>query len=266
MKIAITQPQPDSISKPELEKLVSNLSSLGYDGIEFKVCNPKNIDIEILQGLLKRYDLEIAAWATGASYIVEGLSLTDSELSVRRKAIQRLQDIVILSSKINHAPVVFGRMQGDLLKVDYTIARKQIVEGLREVGNVAKDAGVSIAFEPIDRYEMEFHNTVEEVIGLINEINIPNIRLMLDTFHMNIEEPSIEEAFRLGAGYLVHVHFADSNRDCPGTGHIDFGEILSILEEICYNGYVSMECHPRKPRLNLAEEAIRYLRNIKKSW
>ena len=87
----------------------------------------------------------------------------------------------------------------------------------------------------------------------------------LDTFHMNIEEPSIEESIRLAGEKMFHFHYADSNRLYPGCGHIDFRSVLDTVRETGYQGYLSGEHRPDPEPVYAAVEGMKYLRNIEKS-
>ena len=96
----------------------------------------------------------------------------------------------------------------------------------------------------------------------IEEVGSPALGIHLDTFHMNIEEISIEDAIRKHAKRLLHMHLADSNRWVPGMGHLNFQSILSALREIGYPGYLSLECLPMPDAQKAAEHAFRYLEDL----
>ncbi len=122
--------------------------------------------------------------------------------------------------------------------------------------------GVRLALEPINRYETTLINTVDEGLDLIDRVGADNFGLLLDTFHMNIEEPSIEESIRRAGDRVFHFHVADSNRWYPGAGHLNFRSILSALAEIGYEGFVSGEFLPRPDAETAAREAIVFLRGL----
>jgi sugar phosphate isomerase/epimerase len=104
---------------------------------------------------------------------------------------------------------------------------------------------VTLTLEPINRYETNLYNDTRSAMEVIDKIGRPNLKMLADTFHMNIEERDIIESILRAKGYISHVHFADSNRWAPGCGHIDFSEILDALEEIGYQGAVSAEILPK---------------------
>ena len=118
---------------------------------------------------------------------------------------------------------------------------KWAVESIREGGEYAASVGVDVALEPWNRYETYFLNRLEQAVELWRAVELENGGVMGDTFHMNIEEASIPDAFRAAKGLLKHVHLADSNRAVAGRGHTDFRPILRALDEIGYDGYLSFE-------------------------
>ena len=105
-------------------------------------------------------------------------------------------------------------------------------------------------------------NTVDEGLKLFNQVKKDNVGFLLDTFHMNIEEPSIEKSIIAAKGHLFHFHVADSNRWYPGAGHIDFQKIVEILDVINYNGFISAEMLPMPDPDTAAERCMLTLQNL----
>jgi sugar phosphate isomerase/epimerase len=99
-------------------------------------------------------------------------------------------------------------------------------------------------------------------LELVRQVGAENFGLLLDTFHMNIEEPSIEASIRAAGDRIFHFHVADSNRWHPGAGHLDFGQILSALRHTGYTGYVSGEFMPVPDADTGARRAIQHLRSV----
>jgi D-psicose/D-tagatose/L-ribulose 3-epimerase len=104
--------------------------------------------------------------------------------------------------------------------------------------------GVVIALEALNRYETHLLRTLDDAEALRRLIDSPNVRLMADVFHMNIEEDSIAEALRDHAEHIVHVHLADSQRREPGSGHLDFDAVFQALADNAYTGTLAMEFLP----------------------
>jgi sugar phosphate isomerase/epimerase len=118
------------------------------------------------------------------------------------------------------------------------------VAGIREVGEYAAGLGVNLALEAWNRYETYFLNRLDQALELSKAVNLPNIGIMGDLFHMNIEEVSLAKAITTAGNKLLHVHIADSNRAAPGRGHNDFKPVIESLKNINYEGYLTMELLP----------------------
>ena len=119
--------------------------------------------------------------------------------------------------------------------------RANAIRGLKEVAKHAEEVGVVICLEIVNRFEQYIANTAEEGIAICEEINNPYCKLLLDTFHMNIEEPDCAESIRKAGKRIGHVHVADSDRWYPGHAHYDFASTFSALKEVGYERAVALE-------------------------
>jgi sugar phosphate isomerase/epimerase len=133
---------------------------------------------------------------------------------------------------------------------------------LRECSASAFGLGVRLALEPINRYETTLINNVAQGLELIERVAADNFGLLLDTFHMNIEEADIEASIRQCGTRIYHFHVADSNRWHPGAGHLDFKAILEALESTGYESWVSGEFLPKPDAETAARQGITYLRGL----
>lgn len=115
------------------------------------------------------------------------------------------------------------------------------VENVREIGKIAGDCGVDYCLEALNRFEGYLINTAEEGAEFVRQVDLPSVRLMLDTFHMNIEEDSMGGAIRSAAGLLGHFHTGEANRRVPGRGRMPWREIGNALQDIGYDGLICME-------------------------
>jgi sugar phosphate isomerase/epimerase len=140
--------------------------------------------------------------------------------------------------------------------------RDVLLEGLAELGAHAVDAGVVLLLEPLNRYEDHMLNTVAQAAELIAACGSPGVRILADTYHMNIEEDDLCAALRSVAGALGAVHLSDSIRHQPGTGHVPFGDVFATLREIGFDGVVSVECRLRGEPAAALESCGQYLRAI----
>ena len=248
--------------KGDLEKGMKMAKEIGYDAVEIAVRDPSVVDTEKINELKRELGIDIAAIGTGQAYLVEGLSLVSDDVRKRLGAIERLKKHVDLSSEIGGF-VIIGLIRG---KVEGRMREKIInrfVEGVKEVAEYAKDKGVRLVVEPLNRYESDYINTIYEGMKILEMIDMDNVGLLPDTFHMNIEEKSIEFSINYADGKIFHFHVADSNRWAPGHGHLDFKSILKALKGTGYDGYISVECLPLPGGPEMAaKEAYKHLKGI----
>jgi sugar phosphate isomerase/epimerase len=257
--------QPASFSalayKGQLAENIQKIRNLGFDGVELAVRDPKILDINELQSLLTANELPVPALGTGQAYGEEGLSFTDPDEKVREKAIERIKSHIALAGKLNTL-VIIGLIRGTADKnIDQKTSELWLVEALQETA--ANDDSVNLAIEPINRYETNLVNTVTDGLKLLEKVDRNNVGLLLDTFHMNIEEPSIIDSMVSSKEHLFHFHIADSNRWYPGAGHIDFRKILNALDKIGYNGFVSAEILPNPDPDTAAQKTISFMKLLR---
>lgn len=247
MKLSIVlSTQPASFSalayKGRMEENLRTIQSLGYDGVELAVRDPKLLDLEELDGLLKDNRLPVPAIGTGQAFGEEGLSFTHPDESIRRQAVDRIKAQMDLGAHLD-AIVIIGLIRGQrYADTSMQTMEARFAEALKECADYRPDIGLAI--EPINRYETDLLCTVEDALRFIDTLSLENVGLLLDTFHMNIEEPDPLTSIVAARERLFHFHVADSNRWHPGAGHIDFGRIVETLETTGYDGYVSAEILP----------------------
>ena len=116
-----------------------------------------------------------------------------------------------------------------------------LVKPLRELVEYASDYDIDLVIEPLNRYSTPICTTSEDAKYIVNQLNHENMGIMLDTFHMNIEEDSIYETIVDTGSLLRHIHVSDNNRKMPGFAHIDFDEIVRALKKIKYSNFITFE-------------------------
>ena len=267
MKLSIvhsTQPAQFQAAtfKGNLETNLAQIASLGYDGVELAIRDPKFIDLELLDRLVRKHKLKVPAIGTGQAWGEEGLSFTDPDPEVRFAAIERIKSHIPVAAHFG-AVIIIGLIRGIVKAgVDHSQAMDWLVEALRECSNMARPHNVRLALEPINRYETTLINNAAEGLDLIEHVGAGNFGLLLDTFHMNIEEVDIESSIHSCGKHIFHFHVADSNRWYPGAGHLDFGSILIELFTTGYQDWVSGEFIPKPDASTAARESIKYLRTL----
>jgi sugar phosphate isomerase/epimerase len=248
--------------KGDFERNLARIVALGYDGVELAIRDPALMDVPALLMLLDRYGLTVPAIGTGQAWGEEHLSFTDPDPAVRQAAVERACAHIPFAAQVG-AQIVIGLLRGVVQPgVDHAQAMDWLVDALRRCAAPAAREGVQLCLEPLNRYETDLVHHVADGLALIDQVEVDNLGLLLDTFHMNIEEPDPAGAIRAAGKRLFHFHVADSNRWYPGAGHVDFGHLLKVLGTIGYTGYISGEFLPRPDADTAAERAIAYLRSV----
>lgn len=267
MKLSIvlsTQPtQFQAVTfKGDLEKNLQTISSMGYDGVELAIRDPSLIDLDDMEKLVKKNGLSVPAIGTGQAWGEEGLSFTDPDQNVRRAVIERIKSHIPVAVHFK-AVLIIGLIRG-IVKPGVTHAQAMdwLIGALCQCCEAAMLNGIRLALEPINRYETSLINNVEQGLEIIERVGAVNLGLLLDTFHMNIEEPVIENSIRQCGDRIFHFHAADSNRAYPGAGHIDFRSLLQVLYATGYQGFVSGEFLPIPDAETAAKRNIIYLRQL----
>jgi 5-keto-L-gluconate epimerase len=250
--------------KGDLDRNLAKIAGWGYDGVELAIREPGAVEVEELATEVAAHGLRVPAIGTGQAWGEEHLSYSDPDLAVRRAAIERTKAHIPVAHRLD-AVIIIGLLRGLVRPgVSQAQALGWVTVALAECCAEAARSGVRIALEPINRYETTLVNNVAEGLALIDRVGARNLGLLFDTFHANIEEPSIADSLLAAGGRLFHVHVADSNRRYPGAGHLDFAQILDVVARSGYAGFVSGEFMPRPDADTAAERAIAHLRSLER--
>ncbi|MFA7228034.1 MAG: 5-keto-L-gluconate epimerase [Melioribacteraceae bacterium] len=265
MKFSIVlSTQPTSFSalayKGDLIRNITAIKNLGFDGVELAVRDPKLLDGDSLTSVLKELILPVPAIGTGQAYGEEGLSFTHPDEKIRKKAVERIKAQMKFAEQFG-AIVIIGLIRGKKVPdLSYDKTEEWLLEALGDCAS--SNEKIKLAIEPINRYETNIINTVNSGLLLLEKLNKSNVGLLLDTFHMNIEEPSMTESIGNAGEKLFHFHMADSNRWYPGAGHIDFNIIFDALNEIRYSGFASAEIMPMPDSDSAANRTMEFVRTL----
>jgi len=248
--------------KGDFEANVAKIASWGYDGVELAVRDPKLVNAGQLERVISEQGLSVPAIGTGQAWGEEGLSFTSNDPAVRAAAIERISSHIPLAAHLD-AIVILGLIRGVTPKGQtHEQSMEYLVEAIQECAVAAEGSCVRFALEPMNRYETDLIHTAAEGMELIERVGKDNFGLLLDTFHMNIEEADIGDSIRACGDRIFHFHVADSNRWYPGAGHLDFGAILDDLEGTGYQGFVSGEFMPLPDADTAARNGVDYLRAL----
>lgn len=220
--------------------LIDRAQQLSLDFIELPLLCPETFEAAAVRRRLEALDYE----AVTSTVLTADTDLTSEQPEIRARGVAYLRDCVLKTQQIG-ASSLSGVIYSQHVKPVNRRPRPQewewAAEGLREVADYALDLGVTIGLEPVNRYETYLLNTCEQALRLRDMIGRPNVRIHLDTYHMNIEEKSFYEATKLAGDSLVHYHLCENDRGIPGTGLVDWDGIFRALAEIGYQGYAALE-------------------------
>lgn len=214
---------------------------IGFDAVEVFAPNAEYFRQPVIKSALESNNLKLAAVGTGAGWVVSKLTLSGTDENERTKGIAFVKSIIESVAAWQPA-VIIGSMQGRANSADEIAdTRKRLAESLNGLAEYGSQFNVPLLIEPLNRYETNLLNTVEDGLKLLQACGHNNLKLLCDVFHMNIEEASIAKSLLAAGDKLGHVHFADSNRWAVGFGHLDYTPIIAALNEMKYSGYLSAE-------------------------
>ena len=266
MKIAVCN---ETFQNWPFERAFQFASKLGYTGIEFApfTINKNAYDITAAQRAEVRQQAEDAGLEPiGLHWLLaftEGYYLTSPDDDVRKRTGDYLAELARLCRDLGGNILVLGSpMQRNLLEgIDHDQGLRLAADVIRRAVPVMEECDVTLAVEPLGPAEGDFLLTADSGIELIDLVDSPNCQLHLDVKAMSSEGKPIPEIIRDSADHLVHFHANDANMRGPGMGGIDFVPILQALQDVGYDGWVSVEVFDYEPGVEaLATESIRYLK------
>jgi sugar phosphate isomerase/epimerase len=236
-----------------IEETLSKLASQGYDAVEM-YGEPEAIDVAKLKDALGTCRLPVCGitgmWGA-ASKDGWRRKLLSSDQSLLQASKKYVQDCVKMCNSLGGEEINICLFADDLPGFDRThsvlaqnekeLFARRAAPILEELCKFAKDHGVKLVLEPLNRYSTPYCSTAKDAVAIVEQVSSDSLGILLDTFHMNIEEDSFESAIGTAGTLLRHTHFADNNRKMPGSAHIDFTGIVGCMQEVGYNGYASFE-------------------------
>ena len=220
--------------------LLDAVRTHGFDGIELPLINPGDLQDPVIAAALAASGLE----CTICSVLPPELSIVTEDTTVRQKTLEHMRQCIETAARLG-ARIIAGPLY---TPVGYLPGRRRTsqewdraVEFYRSIGTMLDAYDVTIAIEPLNRFETYFLNTVSDAVALCDEIAHRKVGILFDTFHANIEEKNIPSACRACGEHLRHVHTSENDRGIPGTGHVDWQGLFAVLNEMGYNGWLTIE-------------------------
>lgn len=225
-----------------IEKGIERIAQAGYEGVEF-VGEPEKLNLKEIREFLKKYNIEASSIC---SIYNNNRDLVHPDISIRENGIQYTKSVIDMAVELG-AKIVITRPSPCMKTNPLAPADQEwqwAVMNIVECGKYAAKKNIVLVIEAWNRYETYFINRLDQALKLCKDVNLENVGVMGDTFHMNIEEFDMASAIINCGNQLKHIHLADSNRAAPGRGHINFKPIIDALKEINYDGYLSFELLP----------------------
>ena len=224
-----------------LAEIAGSLARLGYDGVELHgdldAFRPDEVGALLADHGLRVFSLTPA-----------NVDIAHPDPAARGAAIDYYRRLVDFAAALD-GPLVSVHGQVGRIAPQTTMAEEQnhLASSVRTIAGHARAAGIDLVYEVLNRYESHLVNTGRQALELLDRVGAANLRVLLDAYHMNIEEPDLPAAIREVGSRLGLFHVADSNRQGIGGGHTDFAALAQALDDIGYAGPVIVECTPPGP-------------------
>jgi D-psicose/D-tagatose/L-ribulose 3-epimerase len=262
-----------------IEEIAKKAKQIGAAGLDISG-EPDTTDLKRVKKALDKNGL--TAFCINGNFVEETRVFCHGDAEYRKKAVEYGKKCVDMAVALNSgiALMVPSQVNGTHYYVSKEADWQHSVESLRQVAEYAKEKGITIVLECVNKYEVTLVRTLDDGIRMCREIGLDNVKIIGDTFHMNLEEENgIHNAIRRAAGWLAHIHLGDNTREVPGRGCINWREIMLALNDINYQGAISFEPLPHRLTLDeifggaldpqeLTEElgsSMNYLKSIMKS-
>ena len=222
--------------------LFDKVASMGYSALEVCIEDPALIDANLLRKASEQSGVVVLICGAFGP----GRDISDTDAMVRQAGVSYIKTCIDIARAAG-AELVSGPMYAETGKIGIQTAGAKAermafaVENMKIVADYAKDAGIKLAVEPLNRFETDFLNTVTQGLAFFDRIAADNVGFLLDTFHMNIEEKNIPDAIRLAGDKIFNFHACGNDRGAPGADHIDWDGIKEALQAIDYDGHLVVE-------------------------
>lgn len=226
------------------KKYIDKVSRIGFDILEFQAQPLLEMSKEKMTDL-KKYADEKGIELTYSLGLDKKYDISSENESVRSGGVDYLKRIMECVGFMN-GNAVSGVAYEGWGAPDYIVDSKlamleRSIDSMKKVIRTAEDFGITYSVEAVNRFESCLINTAEEALDYVDRVGSKNIGVLLDTYHMNIEENNLGDAIRLAGTKLTAVHTGDNNRRCPGRGHIDFDDVFQALSDIGYHNRIVSE-------------------------
>lgn len=253
-----TQFGPIVFRDGHLAQNIKDIAALGYDGVDLFVDRKTDEELLAIKALFEEGGVEINTYL--AIFLAEmGVKLSEIDPAKRQRDIGLFKEQIDKAQLIGANAIALGFIRGGIGEGDtYQACLDRLTDSLNQVGPYAAKRGITIGLEPINRYELNLLNRVDETADYIKNNGFAGVGALIDTFHMNIEDVSFEASIKKAAGMISNVHAPSSHRRAAGTGHLPYEAIFASLKEIGYDGYVTLEAFGEPDPVTCAKTSIEF--------
>lgn len=231
----------------DLKSTLPQMAEAGFDMVELPIESIDSFDYAEAAAVIKDHGLGVstcAAMGPDRDLIHPDKSIQESGKAYVRHSIEAAQTLGA-SNLVGPIYSAVGRTW-QMTPEERARDTDLLVAQLSELSTYAGDHGVTLCIEPLNRFETSFINLATQAIEVVDRVNHPSCKILLDTFHMNIEEPSLGEAIRAAGPRLGHFHACENDRGAPGSGHVPWSDVATALRDVSYNGPVVIESFTAK--------------------
>jgi sugar phosphate isomerase/epimerase len=260
-----------------IEKTLERIVNHGYDAVEM-YGEPNKLDIPMIREIFSSFNIAVCGitgmWGTSGYDEADKRKLISYNQNTLKHSKEYVKECIKLCHELGGNELnlcLFA--DDDLVEFDRNhiilpeINKRRIIQNvllptLYDLTTFAEDYDIMLLLEPLNRYSTPYCTTANDAIAIAKQVNHSNFGILLDTFHMNIEEDSFENAILTSANLLGHTHFADNNRKMPGYAHIDFEVVVKSLSRIKYNGYISFEPILKTNSLTSTKKGLNFIKSL----
>jgi sugar phosphate isomerase/epimerase len=236
---------------------LETLRRLGFDGVELNIRDPERVDPGDLKAYLADFGLVLSMFASGLTAKTHRLSLASADEARRKESVARTAGFLEFARAFE-AGVIAGYLKGAPQENDRG-ARDRLAGSLQELAPLADRLRTPLLVEAVNRYESPVGHSLADTWDIARRAGSPFVQILPDTFHMNIEEVSMQEAMRVHRACFTSFHLSDNTRHFPGFGAMDFAAVIRTLDGLGYQGKLAIEGNVRTSFAGDVEVAMQRL-------
>ncbi len=255
-----TTPTTPLLLEGDFVRSMERAREMGYDAVEIHTPDVEVLDTDELNAACKRLNMFIATLGTGQIYGKYGLYLMDEDEEKQKTIVEMVKKYINVAKKIG-SKVTIGSIKGNVPKgADRAVCLGIMGKCLRQISDYAVEQGVTILLEATNHFENNVLNTAKDVVEMIEKNGLKNVQVLMDSFHINMEERSPGTCLADAGKHLGHIHFGDNTRWYPGSGAFNYDLFCQSIKDVGYDGVLSVECFPIPDGETAARKTMEFFR------